>query len=59
MPNVEIGLNVESWKTVRRIVTRINPKVQEVDLDQVIASSVMQNLETSGFMSEMRKRVPR
>jgi ABC-type nitrate/sulfonate/bicarbonate transport system substrate-binding protein len=59
MPNVEIGLNVESWKTVRRIVTRINPKVQEVDLDQVIASSVMQNLETSGFMAEMRKRVPR
>ncbi|HEX2929066.1 MAG TPA: ABC transporter substrate-binding protein, partial [Candidatus Binatia bacterium] len=59
MPNVEIGLNVESWKTVRRIVTRINPKVQEVDLDQVIVSSVIQNLETSGFLPEMRKKVPR
>lgn len=58
MPNVEVGLNVDSWKTVRRIVTRINPKVQEVDIDQVILSSVMQNLETSGFMAEMRKRVP-
>ena len=59
MPNVEVGLNPDSWKTVRRLVARINPKVQEVDLDQVIVSSVMQNLEASGFMAEMRKRVPR
>jgi NitT/TauT family transport system substrate-binding protein len=59
MPNVEVGLNVDAWKTVRRLVTRINPKVQEVDLDQVIVPSVMQNLEASGFMAEMRKRVPR
>ena len=59
MPNVEVGLNLDSWKTVRRLVARINPKVQEIDLDQVIVSSVMQNLESSGFMAEMRKRVPR
>ena len=59
MPNVEVGLNLDSWKTVRRLVARINPKVQEVDLDQVIVSSVMQNLEASGFMAEMRKRLPR
>jgi ABC-type nitrate/sulfonate/bicarbonate transport system substrate-binding protein len=59
MPNVEIALNPDSWKTVRRLVARINPKVQEVDLDQVIVSSVAQNLETSGFLPEMRKRIPR
>src|SRR6266508_3870938 len=59
MPNVEVGLNVDSWKTVRRLVTRINPKVQDVDLDQVIVSSVVQNLEASGFMAEMRKKIPR
>lgn len=59
MPNVEVGLNLDSWKTVRRLVARINPKVQEIDLDQVIVSSVMQNLESSGFMAEMRKRLPR
>jgi ABC-type nitrate/sulfonate/bicarbonate transport system substrate-binding protein len=59
MPNVEVGLNLDSWKTVRRLVARINPKVQEIDLDQVIVSSVMQNLEASGFMAEMRKRIPR
>ncbi len=59
MPNIEVGLNVDSWKTVRRLVARINPKVQDVDLDQVLVSSVMQNLEAGGFMTEMRKRVPR
>jgi len=59
MPNVEIAPNPDSWKAVRRLVARINPKVQEVDLDQVIVSSVAQNLETSGFLPEMRKRIPR
>ena len=59
MPSVEVGLNVDSWKTVRRIVTRINPKVQDVDLDQVIMTSVVHNLESTGFLPEMRKRVPR
>jgi ABC-type nitrate/sulfonate/bicarbonate transport system substrate-binding protein len=59
MPNLDVALNIDSWKTVRRIVTRINPKVQEVDLDQVIVPAVVQNLEASGFMAEMRKRVPR
>ena len=59
MPNVEVALNVDAWKTVRRLVTRINPKVQEVDLDQVIVTSVVHNLEASGFLPEMRKRIPR
>jgi ABC-type nitrate/sulfonate/bicarbonate transport system substrate-binding protein len=59
MPNVEVGLNVDAWKTVRRLVARINPKVQDIDLDQVIVSSVVQSLESSGFMAEMRKRLPR
>jgi hypothetical protein len=59
MPNLDVALNVDAWKTVRRLVTRINPKVQEVDLDQVIVTSVVQNLETSGFLPEMRKRIPR
>ena len=58
MPNVEVGLNIEAWKTVRRLVARINPKVQDVDLDQVMMTSVTQNLEASGFMAEMRKRLP-
>ena len=38
---------------------KINPKVQEVDIEQVIVTGLAQNLETSGFMAEMRKRMPR
>jgi hypothetical protein len=34
----------------------VNPKVQEVDLDQLIASSAVRNLEESGFLPEMRKK---
>ena len=59
MPNIEVALNPEAWKTVRRLVARINPKVENVDLDQVIVTSVTQHLEASGFMAEMRKRLPR
>jgi ABC-type nitrate/sulfonate/bicarbonate transport system substrate-binding protein len=59
MPNVEVGLNLDAWKTVRRLVARINPKVQETDLDQVMVTSVVQNLEASGYLAEMRKRLPR
>jgi len=59
MPNVEVGLNLDAWKTVRRLVARINPKVQETDLDQVMVTSVVHNLEASGYMAEMRKRLPR
>src|ERR1051325_1551259 len=57
MPNIEVGLNLDAWKTVRRLVARINPKVQETDLDQVMVTSVVQHLEVSGFMAEMRKRL--
>lgn len=59
MPNVEVALDLDAWKTVRRLVARINAKVQEVDLDQLMMTSVTQNLEASGFMAEMRKRLPR
>jgi hypothetical protein len=44
---------------VKRIITRVNPKVQEVDLEQVIVSGPVQNLEASGFMAEMRKKLAR
>lgn len=59
MPNIDVGLNVEAWRTVKRIVARINPKVQEVDLDQVIVNSPVQSLESSGFLPEMRKKLPK
>jgi ABC-type nitrate/sulfonate/bicarbonate transport system substrate-binding protein len=59
MPNLDIVPNLDAWKTYRRIMARVNPKVQEADLEQIITASVAKNLEESGFLPEMRKKLPR
>jgi ABC-type nitrate/sulfonate/bicarbonate transport system substrate-binding protein len=56
MPSLDVAPNPEVWKLIQRLVSRINPKVQEVDLNQLIVSSATRNLEESGFMPEMRKK---
>jgi ABC-type nitrate/sulfonate/bicarbonate transport system substrate-binding protein len=59
MPNLDIAPNLEAWKTYRRILARVNPKVQEADLEQIITGSVVKSLEASGFLPEMRRRLGR
>ncbi|MGZ8519988.1 MAG: hypothetical protein ACXWX7_07560, partial [Candidatus Binatia bacterium] len=59
MPNLDIAPNLEAWRTVKRLVAKVNPKVQDVDIEQVIVTGPAQFLEASGFMAEMRKRLPR
>jgi len=46
-----------AWKSVQRIVAKVNPKIAQVDLDQSLDSSFVRNLEASGFLSEQRKKV--
>jgi ABC-type nitrate/sulfonate/bicarbonate transport system substrate-binding protein len=58
MPNLDIVPNLNAWKTYRRIMARVNPKVQEADLEQILTSSVANHLEESGFLPEMRKKLP-
>jgi ABC-type nitrate/sulfonate/bicarbonate transport system substrate-binding protein len=59
MPTLDVAPNLEAWRTVKRLVARINPKVQDVDLEQVIVNGPAQSLEASGFLAEMRKKLPR
>jgi ABC-type nitrate/sulfonate/bicarbonate transport system substrate-binding protein len=59
MPNLDVAPNLEAWRTVKRLVAKVNPKVQDVDLEQVIVNGPAQNLEASGFLPEMRKKLPR
>ena len=59
MPNIDVALNLEAWRTVKRILSKVNPKVQDVDLDQVIVNVPVQSLEASGFLPEMRKKLPK
>jgi ABC-type nitrate/sulfonate/bicarbonate transport system substrate-binding protein len=51
--------NLDAWRLFKRLLTRVNPKVQDADLEQIITGSVVQNLEASGFLPEMRKKLPR
>ena len=59
MPNLDVTPNLEAWRTVKRLVAKVNAKVADVDLDQVIVTGPAQNLESSGFMAEMRKKLPK
>jgi NitT/TauT family transport system substrate-binding protein len=59
MPNLDIAPNLEAWRLFQRLLARVNPKVKEADLEQIITGSIVENLESSGFLSEMRKKLPR
>ncbi len=57
MTTLDMAPNVAAFKSVQRIVARINPKITQVDLDQIIDTSFVRNLESSGFLPELRKRL--
>jgi ABC-type nitrate/sulfonate/bicarbonate transport system substrate-binding protein len=59
MPNLDVAPSLDAWRLFKRLLTRVNPKVQEADLEQIITGSIVQNLEASGFLPEMRKKLPR
>ncbi|HXK29525.1 MAG TPA: hypothetical protein VJ646_14830, partial [Candidatus Binatia bacterium] len=59
MPNLDVTPNLEAWRSFKRLLARVNPKVQEADLEQIITGSVVRDLEESGFLPDMRKRLAR
>jgi len=59
MPDLDVAPNLEAWRVVKRLVAKVNPKVADIDLEQVINTGPAQNLEASGFMAEMRKKLPK
>jgi len=59
MTTLDVSPNLEAWRTMQRIVSRLNPKVGTVDLNQVLDGGFVQSLEQSGFLPEMRKKLAR
>ena len=57
MATLEIRPYPTAWKIVQRIVTKISPKVAQVDLNQVIDPNFVRNLEESGFLPDARKKL--
>ncbi len=56
MTTLDLAPNPAAYKIVQRIVGRINPKINQVNLDQLIDASFVRSLETSGFLAEQRKK---
>jgi ABC-type nitrate/sulfonate/bicarbonate transport system substrate-binding protein len=59
MTGLDIAPNIEAWRRIQRLLTGINPKVKEADLNQLLVSRAATSLEESGFLPEMRKRLGR
>ena len=56
MATIELLPDPAAWKIVQKIVTKINPKVAQVDINQLNNSAFVRSLEESGFLTEARKR---
>ena len=57
MATVDILPDPAAWKIVQRIVSKINPKVNQVDLNQLMNPAFVRSLEESGFLAAARKRI--
>ncbi|HYA30230.1 MAG TPA: ABC transporter substrate-binding protein, partial [Acidobacteriota bacterium] len=57
MATIELLPDAAAWKIVQRIVTRINPKVAQVDLNQLNNPAFVRSLEESGFLAEARRKL--
>jgi ABC-type nitrate/sulfonate/bicarbonate transport system substrate-binding protein len=57
MATVDIMPDPAAWKIVQKIVGKINPKVTQVDLSQLMNPQFVRNLEETGFLPAARKRL--
>jgi len=56
MTTLDLAPNPAAYKAVQRIVARLNPKINQVDLDQIIDARFVGNLESGGFLAELRRK---
>ncbi len=59
MNTLDVSPNLDSWKMIQRIVSRVNAKVGQVNLEEVLNTKLAQTLQDNGFIGEMRKRAAR
>jgi hypothetical protein len=57
MATLDIAPNPAAYKSVQRIVTTVNPKIAQVDIEHIMDGSFVRTLESSGFIAEQRKKV--
>ena len=54
---LDLAPNPAAYKIVQRLVGRINPKINQVDLDQLIEPTFVRTLESTGFLGELRRKI--
>ena len=57
MATLDTAPDPAAWKIVQKVIARINPKVAQVELNQVLNPTAVRNLEESGFLPEARKKL--
>ena len=57
MATLDMMPDPAAWKIVQKIIARINPKVAQVELSQVLTSGPVLSLVESGFLAEARKKL--
>ena len=57
MATVELMPDPAAWKLVQKIVAKINPKVAQVELGQLLNPAPVRSLEESGFLAEARRKL--
>ena len=55
--SLDVAPDPEAWKNIQRFVSRVSPKVAQLDIHQIITGSFVKNLEETGFLPEARKKV--
>ena len=54
---LDISPDPEAWRNIQKYVSRVTPKVAQLDINQIIDASFVKNLEESGFLPEARQKV--
>jgi len=55
--SLDVTPDLEAWRNIQRVVARANPKVAQVDIQQIINGSFVKAFEENGFLPELRKKV--
>ena len=57
MATIDLLPDLAAWKLVQKIVARINPKVAQVDINQLNNPAFVRSLEESGFLADARRKL--
>jgi NitT/TauT family transport system substrate-binding protein len=55
--SLDVAPDPEAWRNIQKYVSRVTPKVAQLDINQIINASFVKTLEENGFLPEARKKL--